>query len=79
MSSNRFKVYSTYRNEWNLDKKEFDLRVNQNHTLAREELLKEVKGCDAIITSPRFPLDKEVIEAAGDQLKVDQLTSILFD
>ena len=71
MSNNRFKVYSTFKFEWDLNEKEVDLRVNLNHTLAREELLREVKGCHGIITSPRVPLDKEVISTAGDQLKVE--------
>lgn len=70
--STKFKVYCTYKNDWDFSdlKDQIDIRVNQKDQLSREELLSELKGCHGIITNPRVRLDKEALDAAGDQLKV---------
>lgn len=72
--SNKFKVYCTYKNDWDLNElsREIDFRANQNEILPREELLREVKNCDGLITNPRCRIDKEVLESAGSKLKVNR-------
>lgn len=81
MSTKKFKVYCTYKNDWDLGelKEHCDVRINQNETLSRDELLSEVKGCHGLITNPRCRIDKEVLDAAGNELKVISTTSAGFN
>lgn len=48
----------------------FDIVINQELPLSREKLLREVRGCHGLICFPCDQIDKELIDFAGDQLKV---------
>ena len=77
----KFKVYCTYKNDWDLSElnNEIDITINQQEILPRDELLSQVKGCHGLITNPRCRIDKEVLDAAGSQLKVISTTSAGFN
>ncbi|KAI8342939.1 D-isomer specific 2-hydroxyacid dehydrogenase [Chlamydoabsidia padenii] len=48
-------------------------------TMPREQLLKDVKGAEALICMLSDKIDKQVIEAAGPQLKLITTLSVGFD
>ena len=78
----KFKVFCSYKNDWELnefDLDQVDVTINPSEYLSRDDLLREVKGCHGLITYPRCRIDKEVLDAAGDQLKVISTTSAGFN
>lgn len=58
-----------------LESKNVDLILNREASLRRETLLESVKNCDALLCSLRERIDKQVLDAAGDKLKVDKYLS----
>lgn len=68
----KFKVFCTFKIDWDLSglTDEIDFTVNQKDSISREELLSKIKDCHGLITNPRCRIDKEVLDAAGDRLKV---------
>ncbi|CAO3631619.1 unnamed protein product [Cunninghamella blakesleeana] len=62
------------------EQKGFDLYQWANDdTMPREQLLKDIKGADALICTLSDNIDKEVLEAAGPQLKLVSTMSVGFD
>ncbi|MFC1700902.1 2-hydroxyacid dehydrogenase [Patescibacteria group bacterium] len=53
-----------------LKDKEWDVSVGPEGSISREDLLKSVKGVDAILSVLTEKIDAEVMDAAGEQLKV---------
>jgi len=53
-----------------LKDKGFEVEVGPEGKIKREELLEKVKGVEAILSVLTEKIDKEVMEAAGEQLKV---------
>lgn len=51
-------------------KEKYDVVVCQHKDISKEDLLKEVKGVTGIISTLTEKIDKEVMEAAGQTLKV---------
>lgn len=68
------KVYITRRipdEAIGLLERHFDVEVNpEDRVLLREELLEKVKGKDAVLCLITDNIDKDVIEAAGDQCRI---------
>lgn len=61
----------------NILKKHCEVTICQRAT--RDELLEKVKGMHGLLWSPPQLLDKEILEATGDQLKVISAKSAGFD
>lgn len=53
-----------------LKDKGFEVEIGPEGKIAREELLEKVKGVDAILSVLTEKIDKEIMDAAGDQLKI---------
>jgi len=54
-------------------------RYKEDQVISRKELLKRVKGCDAILSLLTDTIDGEVMEAAGPQLKIVANYAVGFD
>jgi glyoxylate reductase len=52
---------------------------NSDRQISRKELLKNIKGCDAVLTLLTEKVNKEFFEAAGPQLKVVANYAVGFD
>lgn len=64
----------------NMLKEKFDVVVNpENKVLSKEELKKEVAGVDAILPLLTDKVDGEVLDAAGEQLKVVANYAVGYD
>jgi glyoxylate reductase len=64
----------------NMLKEKFDVTVNpEDKVLSKEELQKEVAGVDAILPLLTDKVDGEVMDAAGDQLKVVANYAVGYD
>ena len=46
-----------------------NLAMNESNTISRNEFLAQVKDCHGIICTPLQKIDKELLDAAGKQLK----------
>ena len=81
MSVTKFKVFCTFKYNWNMaDLPNIDLKVNPGDSLPREELLKEIKGCHGLICNPRScKIDAELLDSAGEQLIVISTPSTGYD
>lgn len=53
-----------------LKDKGFEVEIGPEGKISREELLEKVKGVDAILSVLTEKIDKEIMDAAGDQLKI---------
>ena len=52
-------------------KKHFDVEINlDNRYLSKEELKQKAQGRDALLTALSDPVDAELLDAAGPQLKI---------
>ncbi|KAI9304751.1 D-isomer specific 2-hydroxyacid dehydrogenase [Cunninghamella echinulata] len=62
------------------EQKSFDVYQWPNeNTMPREQLLKDIKGADALICTLSDKIDKEILEAAGPQLKLVSTMSVGYD
>ena len=52
------------------DSKKIDFTINDELPLSRNKLLESVKDCDAIFCTLNDKIDKEVLDHAGNKLKV---------
>lgn len=71
----KFKIFSTMEIPSKclpiLDKYlDLDFEMNGSVITERNDLLKKVKDCNAIICTPYNKIDKEVLDSAGSNLKV---------
>jgi len=77
------KIFVTRKMDENIFKSLIDLGyvvdVNDEHLSDKEELKKIVKEYDAIITTVGCEVDKEIINEAGDQLKIVATASVGYD
>jgi glyoxylate reductase len=62
-----------------LKKKDFEVSVGPEGKISREELLEKAKGVDAILSVLTEKIDKEVMEAAGSQLKIVANYAVGYD
>jgi hypothetical protein len=46
------------------------ITINESTPLSRAKLIESVKGCDAIFCTLNEKIDKEILDSAGEQLKV---------
>ncbi len=58
---------------------EVDLHEDEKHPPTREELLEHVRGKDALLCLLTDKIDREVLDAAGPQLRVVSTYSVGFD
>lgn len=68
MSAQKFKVFCTFDNDWDLS--EWNIEFRKRNITSRDELLGEIKGCHGIVVYSLITVDKNLLDAAGDQLKV---------
>lgn len=60
--------------------KNFTVKVSPyDRVLKRSELLKNIKGCDAILSQLTDKIDKEVLQVAGPQLKIVANYAVGYD
>lgn len=60
--------------------KNFQVKVSpHDRVLTRKELLKNVKGCHAVLSQLTDKIDKEVLEAAGSQLEIVANYAVGYD
>jgi glyoxylate reductase len=57
----------------------YDVEVTTENTLAHDDLLKKVKGVDALVSLLTDKIDAEVMEVAGPQLKIIAQFAVGFD
>lgn len=62
-----------------LKEKDFEISVGPEGKISRGELLEKVKGVDAILSVLTEKIDKEVMEAAGKQLKIVANYAVGYD
>jgi lactate dehydrogenase-like 2-hydroxyacid dehydrogenase len=81
MDEKKFKVYCTFKFNWDISAFEnIDLKVNPGNSLPREDLLRDIKGCHGLICNPRScKIDAEALDAAGEQLIVISTPSTGYD
>lgn len=72
--NNKFNVFATLQipDEASsvLTKSDINLVINENMPLTRDKLLDSVRGYDALFCTLNEKIDKELLERAGDKLKV---------
>ena len=78
-SGKKIKIYSTVKIPEHLihifgqHKDNVEINMNSGVLLERSELLRQVKGCDAVLCNALNRIDKELLDTAGHQLKVTHL------
>jgi len=53
-----------------LKEKGYEVEIGPEEKISREELIEKVKGVDAILSVLTEKIDEEVMESAGEQLKI---------
>jgi hypothetical protein len=54
-----------------LKQNNMQITVNEHTPLSRTRLIESIKGCDALFCTLNEKIDKEVLDSAGEQLKVE--------
>jgi lactate dehydrogenase-like 2-hydroxyacid dehydrogenase len=78
----KLKIYCTFKYDWNLSglSENIEFYTKKNEMQTKEEFLNEIKGCHGIICNARsFRIDAEVLNAAGNQLKVISTSTTGYD
>ena len=77
-STNKVKIFCTYKTKLDLDSEKYDLTINDKALLTRKEFLEKIRGCHGILSNPRSPkFNAEALDAAGSQLKVIVVIDLL--
>lgn len=56
----------------------FEFRMTQNVNTSLDEVLGELKDCDALIVTPFVPINKKVLDLIGNNLKVPYFVRLLI-